>query len=243
LVGGWNSDVDRSCIRYDGASDSWTLNSTTHFGGMYQNWAYHPDVGLIVAGAHSPKSKEVELSTDYGQTKTSLGVIPYASAYGVLKGACVVIVNKTTVFLAGGRADGEKESTDTYYLNIDTKQWTQGPDMTVKRCWFSCSLITKPFPQIVIVAGYGAGRAVDILNLETNELTSGQDFPVGIHGHSQVVNEDKAVILGGASNLDIYEYDAQKAGSGEEWKKLEVQLQKQHYMGSSVFVDDMDICT
>ena len=33
LVGGSHEDLDRRVIRYDGTSDTWTVNSTTDFGG------------------------------------------------------------------------------------------------------------------------------------------------------------------------------------------------------------------
>ena len=67
-----------------------------------QFYDFHPDVGLIVAGAHNPSSKKVELSTNYGQSKTSLPDIPYGSGWN--HGACLVIVDSTTVFVAGGRS-------------------------------------------------------------------------------------------------------------------------------------------
>ena len=70
-----------------------------------QAWDFHQDVGLIVAGGDGDsKSKKVELSTDYGQTKTSLPDIPYA-INNWMTSACLVIVNETTVFMAGGHSE------------------------------------------------------------------------------------------------------------------------------------------
>jgi len=258
LCGGWKGDLDKQCIRYDGASDSWTLNSTSKFGGENQVWDFHPDVGLIVAGEYtygqqSLQSKKVDLSTDYGQTKTTIAEYPRSAAKFWSNG-CMVIVNTTTVFFAGGLS-GEGQGlalNDTYYLNIDTKQWTQGPDLTLARSYLTCSLITKPFPQIVIVDGYAdrpnqaGNKRVDILNLQTNELTKGQDIPTqgkGVYGHSEVVNDNKVLIFGGHNGggldhpLDVYEYD------GQAWTTLEAKLPSFLYRGSAIFVDSMDICT
>ena len=47
-------------------------------------------------------SKIVERSTDYGQTFQNLSDVPYGGQYG-MNGACVVIVDEETVFMAGGR--------------------------------------------------------------------------------------------------------------------------------------------
>ena len=61
---------------------------------------------------------------------------------------------------------------ETYYLNLDDKQWTQGPDMSTKRYAHTCSLINSPSQQIVIVGGKTVGdkvlNSVDIYDLETN---------------------------------------------------------------------------
>ena len=75
-------------------------------------------------------------------------------------------------------------------MNIDTRQWTQGPNLGVQstrepagRHGLKCSLLTKPFPQIVIVGGRnevdGRGNKrtnrVEIINLETGEMTQGKE--------------------------------------------------------------------
>ena len=75
-------------------------------------------------------------------------------------------------------------SMKSYYLNLVTKQWTRGPNLSQWKQNHACSLITKPFPQIVISGGqywddreggWGGDRTnrTDILNLETNEMTRG----------------------------------------------------------------------
>ena len=71
----------------------------------YQFYDFHPDVGLIVAGGSSPNSKKVELSTDYGYTKRSLPDLPYGLSSSYLTRACLVIINTTTVFVAGGYSE------------------------------------------------------------------------------------------------------------------------------------------
>ena len=70
---------------------------------MMRAWDFHPDVGLIMAGGAFPLTKAVVRSTDYGHTFTSLPEMPYGvSGQGVF-GSCLVIIDSTTIFLAGGR--------------------------------------------------------------------------------------------------------------------------------------------
>lgn len=142
-------------------------------------WDFHPDVGLIVAGGRHPPSKKVEMSTDYGQTKTSLGDLPEGCNF--VSHACMIIVNKTTVWVGGGNtASGCYPNggfiQKTHFLNLVTKQWTPGPDLTVPRQQFSCSLVTKPSPQIVIVGGRFHTNtwtnSVEIIDLDANTTTA-----------------------------------------------------------------------
>ena len=122
---------------------------------------------------------KVQWSTDYGQTQTTLASsVPYAQQAGKswISGACVVIVNATTIFMAGGYS-GNNHYPDTYYLDIDSKTWTEGPSLSQKRQHLSCNLITKPFRGIVIIGGEsydGRSNRVDILNLDTNEMSIGK---------------------------------------------------------------------
>ena len=144
-------------------------------------WDFHPDVGLIVAGGQQPQNNKVELSTDYGQTKESLGNLPYGCDW--LSSGCMIILNKTTVFLAGGQggcSSGSWSSAglrETYYLNIVTGQWTEGPLLSEGRRYHQCGLLNKPSPQIVVVGGINQNSwtdHVDIIDLETNTTTEGE---------------------------------------------------------------------
>ena len=77
------------------------MNILNFLSSFLQFWDFHPDVGLIVAGGNSPASKEVYISKDYGKTNSLLTNLPYGS-YNYVSGGCLVIVNSTTVFVAGG---------------------------------------------------------------------------------------------------------------------------------------------
>ena len=90
--------------------------------------------------------------------------------------------------MAGGAwDDGDNQGyANTVFLNIDTKTWTSGPDMSVARSKLTCNLVNKPFLGIVLIGGGNCqfqGRCggvgsnlVEILNLETNEMTEGKEI-------------------------------------------------------------------
>lgn len=142
-----------------------------------QCWDYRPDVGLIIAGGLN--TRNVDWSTDYGQTKTSIEIPGDYRPGGDLSYACAAIVNTTTVFLAGGASPHYTVLSKTYYLNLDTNTWTRGPDLSQARKGLSCSLMTEPFLGVVMIGGEkqggGAVDTVDILNLETNEMATGKE--------------------------------------------------------------------
>ena len=66
-----------------------------------RGWDFTPGAGLIVAGSSKPHSKDVERSTDRGQTFTSLPNLPYGQNQGHAM-VCVAIIDDNTVFIAGG---------------------------------------------------------------------------------------------------------------------------------------------
>ena len=74
---------------------------------FWRAWDYDPQVGLVMAGSQSPKSRIVEMSQNGGNNFTSLPIIPYGrNQYG----ACLVIVDDETVFYAGGYTSKKYEN-------------------------------------------------------------------------------------------------------------------------------------
>ena len=68
---------------------------------------------------------------------------------------------------------------NTWYLNPkDPNNWTRGPNLSQGRSDLTCSLITKPSPQIVIVGGYDKNndlsKRTDILDLNKNSAVQGK---------------------------------------------------------------------
>ena len=88
-----------------------------------------------------------------------------------------LISNKLSVFTHANKSISENEQ--TWYLHLDTnpKKWTPGPHLGQARSGLTCSLITDPSPQIVIVGGVtstGFSNRVGILDLDKNSIMPGK---------------------------------------------------------------------
>ena len=68
-----------------------------------RNFDFTPGAGLIAAGTVKPFSKDVERSTDRGQSFYRLPDLPYGHDQGH-SALCVAIIDDNTVFIAGGYA-------------------------------------------------------------------------------------------------------------------------------------------
>ena len=81
--------------------------------------------------------------------------VSYRHTTGFTARVCVQISNVSILFIKNANEflSGDGDHNDTFYLNLETKQWTRGPDLRQGRAYLTCSLITKPSPKIVIVGG------------------------------------------------------------------------------------------
>ena len=75
-----------------------------HHSRIWQFWDYNPQVGLIQAGGQNPYSISMTRSQDFGLSVETLTDIPYVCGSYIHSG-CLVIVNTTTVFVAGGYSE------------------------------------------------------------------------------------------------------------------------------------------
>ena len=65
---------------------------------MYRAWDFDPQVGLLMAGSGSPRSRTVEISQNGGKNFSQLQNVPYGKL-----GACLTIIDEDTAFYAGGQ--------------------------------------------------------------------------------------------------------------------------------------------
>ena len=65
---------------------------------------------------------------------------------------CSVLINTTTVMVLGGY-DGLLTQKSTYFINLETLQVTDGPEMQEARRYFGCAVFEHNQQNVVIVAG------------------------------------------------------------------------------------------
>ena len=92
-------------------------------------------------------------------------------------------MDKDTAFLQGGGDGNNNNRTaycESYFLDLNTKQWTPGPNITKCRHYHTCSLITNDtsgHQEIVVVGGWDeqekAIAEVEIIDLDTLEVRNG----------------------------------------------------------------------
>ena len=74
----------------------------------YSSWDYNQNVGLVVVGGYGITAKNLNISRDLRTVKT-LTDIPYLRcgqySNSMLQSACVVIINETSIFVAGGMGE------------------------------------------------------------------------------------------------------------------------------------------
>jgi hypothetical protein len=65
-----------------------------------------------------------------------------------VSGHCLVQINETTILMTGGGGSNE-----TYFFNVNTSNWTQGPNMIENRTFHSCGIFYLNKQLTVLVAG------------------------------------------------------------------------------------------
>ena len=128
-------------------------------------------MGLVMSGGHLNTgsgdftSDKMQRTQDYGVTWEEMVALPKP-----MYGHCLVIVDENTIFIAGGGPSSKKE---TYLLDLNTNQWTPGPQMRVDRSFFGCSLFTSSSGETKIALVGGFTKQTDIYDIATKTIAPG----------------------------------------------------------------------
>ena len=86
---------------------------------------------------------------------------------------------------ADGNTNDRTGHCDSYFLDLNTKNWTAGPNITHCRHDHTCSLInndTSGHREVVVVGGWegqgqgnGAIQEVEIIDLDTLQVRNGEE--------------------------------------------------------------------
>ena len=103
------------------------------------------------------------ISVDYAQSE---GILPFTWV-----GGCSTLINSTTIFLAGEWQDGTIAE-ETWFFNLRTKEWTQGPSMIEERRYFGCGFI-KSINSVAAFGGYPYKGKTEIVKLPGGSFKKG----------------------------------------------------------------------
>lgn len=145
---------------------------------------------------------------------------------------CMVTVTHTTLAVIGGNEDDiYSVSKKSYFYNVESKEWTKGPDLQIGRADHSCGMVRQSNGSdsfsIIVAGGSGtdAGRSVEILDAGSASWRFGSDLMSDTQLAIMVEEWTGSVLLvGGDSKRSIYRLD--HAGEGHSWIQLPQKLAK-----------------
>ena len=94
---------------------------------------------------------------------------------------CLVRLNDTHSFLAGGLKDRTNPSPFARIFNWQTRQWTSAGSLRIGRENHACALIDNP-PRVIVIGGRGEDGhtdTIEVLDLETMTWGMGPKTPGG----------------------------------------------------------------
>jgi len=114
-------------------------------------------------------------------------------------GHCLVKINTTHAFLAGGQKGygSQALSTDAYLYSKDTGFVRQPSMLWTVLGASACALVQ---PDLVLVAGGHDRMDTQFFNLATREWSSGPNLPMALSGPKMFSMDGKTFLLGGQSN-------------------------------------------
>jgi hypothetical protein len=159
---------------------------------------------------------------------------------------CSVLVNSTTALVIGSLP--MHTSSGTFYINLETEVWTEGPFLKNIRESSSCGKIRKNNSSqdlsIIVVGGWSNWQlaSVEILDQDAEEWRNGPDLPLEMYNANMVEDQNGGVFLvGGHSNgvgpLDTL-FQLPHGGEDAVWAKMEQRLKIGRYWHTAVLVHD-----
>ena len=127
---------------------------------------------------------------------------------------CVVKVNETHIFFAGGRSN-EQSVADAFLFDWPNQEWQKMPDMSVGRDLHACALLQNP-AGVIALGGMDYQRTEhktsEIFDLRTESWSQGPDMPNGteLFGMQAVEYQDTFLMLGGCPDTgsrNVYQFD------------------------------------
>ena len=153
-----------------------------------------------------------------------------------LRSHCNVLLNNTHLLTTGGTKGRDCDSKKTFILNLETKIWTDGPEMLENRCQHSCPKVKVGDDQefVLIYGGdQGPNGAVSSEYLNVLDIGSGwkkgPDLAKKLELNAEIISPDMKEIysLGGyeKANSDIHKWSCTGSSIDScKWELLDRKL-------------------
>ena len=102
-----------------------------------------------------------EIITEQSQTQKSMPFTWFAG--------CSIAINETTVMLMGGTQNAATTDSKTWFLNLLSEEWIQGPTMNEARLGFGCGLF-ETIDSIAVFGGEPDKASTELLNVQDGEF-------------------------------------------------------------------------
>ena len=151
-----------------------------------------------------------------------------------LNGHCMVKIDDKTVMMVGGQVYPE-QSGRTYFLDVPSGKWTQGPALLIPRAFHSCGLFEFKDQKFVLAIGGetadGYLKSVEYFDLQAmDEWRQDVPLPVALFDPVVVSLGTRIVVIGGftddnQSSEILYEFVCPTLETCE-WIPLKKQLEE-----------------
>ena len=197
---------------------------------------------LFLTGSYYPLLNSAEVLIN-GKWEMWPGTLP-----GKIGSHCMVMLNSTTVILIGGKQDDVAYSNKTHFLDIQTHNWFNGPELKFGRRVHSCARIPSTSQSseqsIVVVGGYNGHdmSSVEILDEGSYEWRQGPELPLPISCSVIVEHPLGGIALIGGRTNDVVPlntiYRLANAGEDTAWELMPQQLQVARHFHTAFLVPD-----
>ena len=165
-------------------------------------------------------------------------------------GHCMIKINETLALLAGGW------NTDTHFIDLQTLEWSPGPDLPSVRFEAGCSSFKHDDATVVVIAGGNNGdgnprtNSVIFLDTKKNQWENGPNLPVQMSAFPLLPTPDGQGLLAlggysGAENRDrILHLDCPGSLATCQWKNWRKNMRLGRALHVAMYIpDNLDLCS
>ena len=133
---------------------------------------------------------------------------------------CLLRVNATHIFMAGGRTESYRQLNNAYLLDTNSGAWRRLPDMRQKRFDHACAKLPGHEDKILVVGGPKGTRerseVLDLVSLEWGEGPKDLDKTFGFKLHLVPYGNTLLLVDMGRERRNIMKMD----GNAEEFEEF-----------------------